>query len=340
MPTHIEVPPTGASLKDNKNLNNLFASSRESSNEDVDKIVNRARQRQSALMASDKIDRGRGESLEQELNERNARKNAAAAAAESAESDKSAEADKSNEENMDYFKKYRRNDFGDGPTIGDIKEEDDDATNAEPLASQANEDEEKQKRLAKEAKEKEEKEKAEKERLDKEKADKEKAEKEKADKEKADKEKAEKEKAEKEKAEKEKADKEKAEKEKAEKEKAAKDKTEKAKKEKKLKDAKILFVVGGPGSGKGTQCAKIAEEYGYTHISSGDLLRDEVKSGSERGKKLNEMMQKGQLVPNKVVLDLIKEAMLAKVDSSNGFLIDGYPRQVDQGTEFEKEVGS
>ena len=68
------------------------------------------------------------------------------------------------------------------------------------------------------------------------------------------------------------------------------------------------------------------------------MLRDEVKSGSERGKQLNELMQKGILVPNQLVLDMLKDAMLAKVSSSKGFLIDGYPRQVDQGLEFEKQV--
>lgn len=93
----------------------------------------------------------------------------------------------------------------------------------------------------------------------------------------------------------------------------------------KIKDAKIIFVVGeytkplftlkqlittllgynhvllcfpgGPGSGKGTQCEKIVTKYGYTHLSSGDLLRAEVSSGSERGKQLQAIMQKGELVP-------------------------------------------
>ncbi len=71
---------------------------------------------------------------------------------------------------------------------------------------------------------------------------------------------------------------------------------------------------------------------------SGDLLRAEVKSGSARGKMLNELMEKGQLVSNQIVLDMIKDAMLARVETSKGFLIDGYPRQVDQGLEFEKQV--
>lgn len=106
----------------------------------------------------------------------------------------------------------------------------------------------------------------------------------------------------------------------------------------KLKQAKVIFIVGGPGSGKGTQCEKIAKEFGYTHLSSGDLLREEVKSGSERGHKLNEMMQKGILVPNEIVLDMIRDAIIKRIDSSKGFLIDGYPRQVDQGIAFENEV--
>ncbi|KAL3872035.1 hypothetical protein ACJMK2_040004 [Sinanodonta woodiana] len=105
-----------------------------------------------------------------------------------------------------------------------------------------------------------------------------------------------------------------------------------------LRNAKVIFVCGGPGSGKGTQCERIVKKYGFTHLSTGDLLRAEVTSGSDRGKKLTEIMEKGDLVPLDTVLQLLKEAMEAKVSTSKGFLIDGYPRELDQGTRFEKEV--
>ncbi|XP_051892966.1 adenylate kinase isoenzyme 1-like isoform X2 [Pristis pectinata] len=107
----------------------------------------------------------------------------------------------------------------------------------------------------------------------------------------------------------------------------------------KLKGCKIIFVVGGPGSGKGTQCEKVVQKYGYTHLSTGDLLRAEVSSGSERGKTLHAIMEKGELVPLETVLEMLKDAMIAKADVSKGFLIDGYPREVKQGEEFEKKIG-
>lgn len=105
-----------------------------------------------------------------------------------------------------------------------------------------------------------------------------------------------------------------------------------------LSHARILFVLGGPGSGKGTQCDKIVAKYGFTHLSSGDLLRDEVTSGSERGKHLTQIMEKGELVPLETVLTLLKEAMIKKAATSKGFLIDGYPRELDQGLRFEGDI--
>ncbi|XP_049872155.1 adenylate kinase isoenzyme 1-like [Pectinophora gossypiella] len=101
----------------------------------------------------------------------------------------------------------------------------------------------------------------------------------------------------------------------------------------------IVWVLGGPGSGKGTQCDKIVAKYGFTHLSSGDLLRAEIKTGSERANNLNSVMQGGGLVPNEVVLDLLKEAIDNEAGKSNGFLIDGYPREENQGRAFEECIG-
>nr|XP_032530108.1 adenylate kinase isoenzyme 1 isoform X1 [Danaus plexippus plexippus] len=100
----------------------------------------------------------------------------------------------------------------------------------------------------------------------------------------------------------------------------------------------IVWVLGGPGSGKGTQCEKIIAKYGFTHLSTGDLLRAEVKSGSERAKTLTAIMERGELVPNDIVLDLLKEAMVAKAGEARGFLIDGYPREKSQGIAFESAI--
>ncbi|KAF4519865.1 hypothetical protein B566_EDAN005203 [Ephemera danica] len=100
----------------------------------------------------------------------------------------------------------------------------------------------------------------------------------------------------------------------------------------------IIWVLGGPGSGKGTQCERIVAKYGFTHLSSGDLLRAEVASGSPRGKQLNAAMERGELVPLVVVLDLLKEAMVSRLANSKGYLLDGYPREAAQGEQFEREV--
>ncbi|KAL0848859.1 hypothetical protein ABMA28_013268 [Loxostege sticticalis] len=100
----------------------------------------------------------------------------------------------------------------------------------------------------------------------------------------------------------------------------------------------IVWILGGPGSGKGTQCEKIIAKYGFTHLSTGDLLRAEVKSGSERAKCLTSIMERGELVPNDLVLDLLKEAIIAHAPTAKGFLVDGYPREKSQGIAFEKTI--
>ncbi|XP_028174750.1 adenylate kinase isoenzyme 1 isoform X3 [Ostrinia furnacalis] len=100
----------------------------------------------------------------------------------------------------------------------------------------------------------------------------------------------------------------------------------------------IVWILGGPGSGKGTQCEKIIAKYGFTHLSTGDLLRAEVKSGSDRAKCLTSIMERGELVPNDVVLELLKEAIIAHAEQAKGFLVDGYPREKSQGIAFEKTI--
>ncbi|KAI4494562.1 hypothetical protein M0804_000763 [Polistes exclamans] len=108
-----------------------------------------------------------------------------------------------------------------------------------------------------------------------------------------------------------------------------------------LENMKTVWVIGGPGCGKGTQCDRIIKKYGFLHLSSGDLLRDEVASGSPRGASLQELMSKGLFVPTDIVLDLIKEKMeKARIEGTTktGFLIDGYPRELEQGILFEKNV--
>ncbi|XP_032658356.1 adenylate kinase isoenzyme 5 [Chelonoidis abingdonii] len=106
-----------------------------------------------------------------------------------------------------------------------------------------------------------------------------------------------------------------------------------------LRKSNIIFVVGGPGSGKGTQCEQLAQKYGFTHLSTGDLLRRELTSSSERSKLIKDIMECGELVPGDIVLALLKEAMIASLGDTKGFLIDGYPRDVKQGEVFECKIG-
>ncbi|XP_052034888.1 adenylate kinase isoenzyme 5 isoform X1 [Apodemus sylvaticus] len=105
-----------------------------------------------------------------------------------------------------------------------------------------------------------------------------------------------------------------------------------------LRKCKIIFLMGGPGSGKGTQGQKLAEKYGFTHLSTGELLRRELSSESERSKLIRDVMERGDLVPSGVVLELLKEAMVASLGYTKGFLIDGYPREVKQGEEFGRRI--
>ena len=104
-----------------------------------------------------------------------------------------------------------------------------------------------------------------------------------------------------------------------------------------LATAKVLFVGGGPGSGKGTQCDKLVAKFGFNHISVGDVLRAEVASGSPAGSKLSAIMQEGGIVPAAVTLWLLQNKMKT-LGVEKPFLLDGFPRKVDQQVAFEESV--
>lgn len=98
----------------------------------------------------------------------------------------------------------------------------------------------------------------------------------------------------------------------------------------------VVFVLGGPGAGKGTQCANLVRDYGYTHLSAGDLLREHIKSGSKEGNMVADMIKNGQIVPSEVTVGLLADAMLAA--KNDKFLIDGFPRNAENRAAFEREV--
>ncbi|CAF0911236.1 unnamed protein product [Rotaria sordida] len=94
------------------------------------------------------------------------------------------------------------------------------------------------------------------------------------------------------------------------------------------KKPNVIFVLGGPGAGKGTQCVRIAEKYGYVHLSAGDLLREEAaKPDSSLGQEINEHIKNGSIVPVAVTCKLLENAM--KKSGKENFLIDGFPRNKD-----------
>lgn len=89
----------------------------------------------------------------------------------------------------------------------------------------------------------------------------------------------------------------------------------------------VVFVLGGPGSGKGTNCTKIVNDFKYTHLSAGDLLRKERKSGSQLAEMINTFMKEGKIVPAEVTVKLLKDAM--EESGCEYFLVDGFPRDID-----------
>jgi len=96
-----------------------------------------------------------------------------------------------------------------------------------------------------------------------------------------------------------------------------------------------IILFGPPGSGKGTQSEKLIEKYGLIHLSTGDLLRKEMKEGTPLGLEAKGLIEKGQLVPDEVVIGMISAALEAN-PAAKGFLFDGFPRTVAQAEALDK----
>lgn len=111
----------------------------------------------------------------------------------------------------------------------------------------------------------------------------------------------------------------------------------------------VIFVLGGPGAGKGTQCARLVEDFGFCHLSAGDLLRAEQhREGSEYASLIQKCIKEGLIVPMEVTVKLLENAMAAALQEKRGadgwengkgrFLVDGFPRKMDQAFKFDEEV--
>lgn len=91
-----------------------------------------------------------------------------------------------------------------------------------------------------------------------------------------------------------------------------------------------LVVFGAPGSGKGTQSARLIDEYGLYHISTGELLRDHIRRETELGKTANEYISKGHLIPDKLMIDILENTLDDNPETAAGVIFDGFPRTIEQ----------
>jgi len=100
-----------------------------------------------------------------------------------------------------------------------------------------------------------------------------------------------------------------------------------------------LVLLGPPGAGKGTQAKRLAARWGIPHVSTGDILRQAVKDGTELGKQAGPLMSAGKLVPDDLVVSIVKER-LRQPDAARGFILDGFPRTIPQAEKLEQALAS
>ena len=96
-----------------------------------------------------------------------------------------------------------------------------------------------------------------------------------------------------------------------------------------------VILLGAPGAGKGTQASMLADKYNLLHVSTGDIFRANIKGGTEIGKLAKSYIDKGQLVPDEVTCEIVKDRLIQQ-DAKSGYMLDGFPRNVFQAKELDK----
>ncbi|MBD5206023.1 MAG: adenylate kinase [Bacteroidales bacterium] len=97
-----------------------------------------------------------------------------------------------------------------------------------------------------------------------------------------------------------------------------------------------IVLFGAPGSGKGTQSAKLIDQYGLYHISTGELLRDHIRRGTELGKTAESYISKGHLIPDQLMIDILDDVLEKEASTKNGVIFDGFPRTIPQADALKK----
>ncbi|GAA2632376.1 adenylate kinase [Dactylosporangium fulvum] len=103
--------------------------------------------------------------------------------------------------------------------------------------------------------------------------------------------------------------------------------------------AKRILMIGAPGAGKGTQADLIAKQFGITHVASGDLLRRHITEGTTTGRTVEAYVNKGELVPDTIIMDMLRKPVMA-ASEAGGYVLDGFPRTVDQAEAAYRTAGS